>query len=302
MRKLKRMNLLLVLLAAMMLLSACGQGKKEPTEKEAKEYVQASFKAFLTGDADDYIKITGESKEEVEKEYEEILGIMKDDMESIADFKGDSAEKCVNASKKMLASTKYEVGEAKKDKDGNFQVEVTVYPSDVFNVIMQKSMELATSYNVDEDLGMLVAEAFEQAVDEQSFGEAVSYQVAVNKDSEGRYVIDDEDLQTVVFGMFEEASNVFEGSGKVYDNPCFNWKKAEWDAAPDEEKNQCCLAIVQYLYGFTDEQMATIDLNDANIQSSIQQIKEGVDLAYAGGVDFSIGDYVELIKGSGVFE
>ena len=91
--------------------------------------------------------------------------------------------------------------------------------------------------------------------------------------------VDDEDLQTVVFGMFEEASNVFEGSGKVYDNPYFNWKKAEWDAAPDEEKSQCCLAIVQYLYGFTDDQMATVDLNDANIQSSIQQIKEGAESA-----------------------
>ena len=70
----------------------------------------------------------------------------------------------------------------------------------------------------------------------------------------------------------------------------------EWNGASEEEKAQCCLAILQTLQGLSDEDIAGLDLNDPNVQTAIEQMKDAVDLTYSGGTQISIGDYVEMVK------
>ena len=59
---------------------------------------------------------------------------------------------------------------------------------------------------------------------------------------------------------------------------------------------------MQDLGGYTDEQMALIDVNDETIQGALQNMKDGITLSYSGGAEISIGDYVELIRQSGTME
>ena len=76
-----------------------------------------------------------------------------------------------------------------------------------------------------------------------------------------------------------------------------NWTKTEWEAASEEERTQCCLALVQEMQGLTDEEMAMIDLNDETIQQGIQQMKDGLDLSFENGMNVSIGDYAAIVQG-----
>lgn len=298
MKNFKKAKALLLILASAMLLSACGLGKKEITGDDAKKYVDACFKASLKGDVDDYVELTGESKEEVEKQYEESLKSIEDQLSGITGTDADFAEKFTDASKKMLASAKYEVGEAVKDEDGNFMVEVKAYPSDVMTVFVNKIAQSA--YN--DNIGEVMVQAMNDAVEEQSYGEAVSYQVDLNNDTEQKkYIIDDSDVDEVITGLFAEMEAMFQASGKVFDNPYLNWTKTEWEAASEDDRTQCCIAMVQYLMGLTDEEMATVDLNNADVQASIQQMKDGIDMAYSTSTEISIGDYADYIKNTGVF-
>lgn len=294
-------KLLLVVIAMIMLLPACGQSKEEFTEEAARSYVKFYLKAIMTGDVEDYSKLTGESEEDLEKQYEEILDSYKDELMSMAVFEDGAADQCLTSITKTLSSTKYEVGQAKKDEDGNYHVEVKVYPSDVMKVFMTKFVGMIQSTGLDGDGGAVIAEALDRAVDEQSFGEAVSYQVRVNKDSEGVYVLDINDVQPVVFGMFEEMNDIFDNS-KVYENPYFNWRKADWKGASEEERTQCCLAMLQYMGGFTDEQMEMVNQNIEMIKPQIEEMKEGVDLGYSTYMDFSIGTFVEFMMNTGILD
>ena len=64
MKRFNKIKLLLIMLASAMLLTSC---KKELTEADAQEYVEACFKASLEGDVDDYAEVTGKSKKDVKK-------------------------------------------------------------------------------------------------------------------------------------------------------------------------------------------------------------------------------------------
>lgn len=298
MGKFKKMKVLLLMLVSVMLLSACGLGKKEITEDAAKKYVDAYFKASLRGDVEDYVKLTGESKEAVQKQYEDSLQRIEDQMGGITGTDADFAENYTQACKKMLASTKYEVGKAAKDEEGNYTVEVKAYPSDVMTVMFNKLVQMADSGN----LGEVMVQALNDAVKEQSFGEAVSYQVSVDKDTEGTYLLDTSEANAVVTGLFAELDTLMQASGKVYDNAYLNWTRIEWMAAAEDEKTMCCIAMVQYLMGLSDEQMAGVDPSNPDMLIGIQQMKDGIDLTFSTPTEISIGDYADYIKGTGVFQ
>lgn len=296
MKKMKKVMLLLLALSVGSMLAGCGKGKKIDPEK----YVSAYLKASLNGDVADMAELSGQKKEDLEKEYEKSIQAIQTQLEGVASIEEGDGQKITDACKKLLASTKYEVAGSKEDEKGNYTVDVKVQPSDVMNVLMKKSFELGEA-GVD-NMGDTIVQAIEAAVDEQSYGDEKTYQIKITKDSKGRYSIDQNDAAAVIKGLFDEAEDILKPSGKVYDNPYFNWTKAEWDTASEEEKNNCCLAIMQDLGGYTDEQMALIDVNDETIQGALQNMKDGITLSYSGGAEISIGDYVELIRQSGTME
>ena len=54
---------------------------------------------------------------------------------------------------------------------------------------------------------------------------------------------------------------------------------------------------MQELYGFSDEEMASIDLNSTDAQTGLQAIKDGLDMNFQGlGAQMKIGDYMEFLR------
>ena len=125
---------------------------------------------------------------------------------------------------------------------------------------------------------------------------------SVNKDIKD-YEINQEDIRKILEdfysmeGVMEDLLDLYEPSGTVYDNPYLNWSAEEWNAASEDEKTQCCLSLVQELYGFSDEEMANIDLDSADAQIGLQAIKDGLDMNFQGfGAQMKIGDYMEFLR------
>ena len=294
MKKLKRsLALVLAVVLLMPVLAGCGR-----RELDGVKAVEAYLKAQTKGEFGDYAELTGTDEQELKDAYEESLDDVMSIFEEVDLFKVDVKEEV----KKILGSVKYEVISSEKDGDDDYVVDVDVYPSDVFGLAFGKLIEASRTAGGDTEMvGDLMIQAFSDAVAEQSYGEAVRCQIHINYDEASKqYSINETDAQDLAENFFDlegALENLFAPSGTVYDNPYFNWTVTEWNGASEEEKAQCCLAILQTLQGLSDEDIAGLDLNDPNVQTAIEQMKDAVDLTYSGGTQISIGDYVEMVKG-----
>lgn len=298
MKKWKRsLALVLAVVLLMPVLAGCGR-----REIDGVKAVEAYLKAQTKGEFGDYAELTGTDEQELKDAYEESLDDVMSIFEEVDLFKVDFGDSVKEEVKKILGSVKYEVISSEKDGDDDYVVDVDVYPSDVFGLAFGKLIEASKTVGGDTEMvGDLMIQAFSDAVAEQSYGEAVRCQIHINYDEASKqYSINETDAQALAENFFDlegALENLFAPSGTVYDNPYFNWTLTEWNAASEEEKAQCCLAILQSLQGLSDEDMAGIDLNDPNVQTAIEQMKDAVDLTYSGGTQISIGDYVEMVKG-----
>lgn len=295
-KRMKSFTLAVVLLLSAVIATGCGRA-----ELDAEKAVDAYLRAELQGDIDDYAKLLGRKKEDVQKEYdanvEEFVNIFGE-----AEMFGDSfMNELPQVIKDLLGTAKYEITGSEKDKDGNYTVDVMVYPSNAIALANEKAAQAGADMTEDDDLGEVIIERFKNAIDEQTYGAGEEYQVGINYNKEKKmYEFDEEDTKKLMEAFFvldDLTQQLFQPTGTVYDNPYLNWTKTEWDAATEEERTQCCLAMIQEMQGLTDEQMAMVDLNDATVQQAIQQMKDGLNLSFEGGVNVSMGDYIAAIQG-----
>ncbi len=286
-----------VLLAA--LLAGCGK-----KELDAAKAVDAYLKAYTKGEFDDYAEIVGEDKEELKKGYDKALDDVKAMFDEVETLGVDFGDEFTSEIKNLLAGVKYEVIGAKKEEDG-YVVDVDVSPSDVLSLFLKNVMQAAQSVSDPDGIGDAMIQALKDAVAQQGYGEAKRHQVHIDyNEDEKMYEINDSDVAALSVDFFdmdvemeELLTQMYTPSGTVYDNPYLNWTSEEWNAASDEEKTQCCLAMVQEIQGLSDEDIAALDVNDPSIQNGIQQIKDGLDISFSSGMNVSIGDYLEMIKG-----
>ncbi len=293
----RSLALVLAVVLLMPVLAGCGR-----RELDGVKAVEAYLKAQTKGEFGDYAELTGTDEQELKDAYEESLDDVMSIFEEVDLFKVDFGDNVKEEVKKILGSVKYEVISSEKDGDDDYVVDVDVYPSDVFGLAFGKLIEASRTAGGDTEMvGDLMIQAFSDAVAEQSYGEAVRCQIHINYDEASKqYSINETDAQDLAENFFDlegALENLFAPSGTVYDNPYFNWTVTEWNGASEEEKAQCCLAILQTLQGLSDEDIAGLDLNDPNVQTAIEQMKDAVDLTYSGGTQISIGDYVEMVKG-----
>lgn len=297
------------LCAVMLMLTGVLTGCSKKVEIDPEKTVDAAMKLVLQGDAADYVELSGEDAEEVEAEYNEVLAEFEKEFTELGlsdEFAGDYAE----AIKKMLASGKYEILGSSKDEDDNYVVDVAVYPSDIFKIVIEKAMKemmasLGTVSTEEEVLTLAenaMIAAMDEAIEEQTYGEAQTYQLHLTHDEDYVYDFDENEISEIMAAMFPAPDSLMQPTGTDYGNQYLNWTPSDWQAASDEEQTMCCLAIVQSMYGFTDEQMAMIDVTDATVQQGVQEIKDGLDMAFDGGLNLSVGDYVTFIMNSGFAE
>lgn len=303
-RKVFAMALVAMLVVTSM--TACG-GKKEI---DASAAVDAYLKAETKGEFGEYAKLTGEDEAELKEEYEETLDEVTEMFAAAETLGIDFGDDMREEFKNLLASVKYEVKDAKQDDEGNYVVDVDVYPSDVISLFFAKVMSAVQGVSDTDELGDMILQEFKAAVAEQSYGDPVTYQVHLDYNEESKqYEINESDIDALAadFYSFDDnlenlVSQMYTPTGKDYGNVYLNWTYEDWSAASEEEKTQCCLAMTQAINGLTDEEMAMIDVNDPTVQEGVQVIKDGIEMSYSSGMDLSMGDYMEVVLGMGFGE
>lgn len=292
----KKCSVLLVfVMVAAAALTGCGKPKLK-----ADKAVDAWLKAELKGEFDEYAKLLGVNVKEVEADYNANIEAVKETFEETEVIGEEAGEELIDIIKELLAGTKYEVGSASEDDKGDYTVDVTIYPSNAMSLYLQKMIDASMVADENTDIGAMAVQMLREAVDEQEAGEGETYQIRITYDEDAKqYEFNEDDTTKLMEGLFsveDIMGDVFGATGTVYDEPLFNWTPEEWSSASEEDRTQCCLKIIQELQGLSDDDMAMIDLEDEEVQASIQDMKDGIDMSYDGGMQMSIGDYVEFMK------
>ncbi|WP_251388019.1 hypothetical protein [Mediterraneibacter agrestimuris] len=308
MKKMIRVKRIMAVLTGAVLFAAAFTGCSKKAEIDPVKVMQAVMDAELKGDVDEYVKLSGEEKEDVLEEYDELLDDFAEglaqEFEAVGAIIADQNE-LKDLAKKMLASAKYEVRDAEKDEDDNYTVNIAIYPSDLIGATMQTAVKMILENpeggaDFGTELGNLIIDAFNEGIEKQTYGEEVVYPVRLIHDEDYQYEPDRGDLEAIGSGLYTIPEELVVASGKDYGNTYLNWLKEDWQTASDDEKMNCCLAMMQKMFGFSDEQMAMIDKADPALQEGTQMMMVGIEEMYDGGLNLSVGDFTEYMMSLGM--
>ena len=195
-------------------LTACGGGGL--TEKDAETYVKGHLDAAYLGVYDKaYIDLVEDMTEDDARELHE--NNVADETEYyLLDFleidypTDEIVERAEEVMEKIYAKSKYTVGTGSKTKDGDFVVEVTVSPLDLYNLLTDDDYfdaldqagfdeaETEEEYEaVDAVYGPLILDLLEERLDSVTYGKDQIIMLQLKKDSEGYYSLVDTGMQNV---------------------------------------------------------------------------------------------------------
>ncbi|MCI8836394.1 MAG: hypothetical protein HFH24_13745 [Ruminococcus sp.] len=217
MSKTKRKKLCLagLLIGVMFLLSGC-------TAFDACTYTQAVLDVSYKNQTEDYMEITGASQEEADEIFQRNLDTTMQDFKSM-ELSGELEENYRKLFEEIIKQVNYTVGEAVKEENGDFTVDVEIKPvllfDDTYEEFQKKSEEYAASITSD------VMEGAEMPSDEEiqakvyqiyyevlqagleagpHFGETEKVTVHIQKTEDGVYEIPSEDLKTLDASMISQ--------------------------------------------------------------------------------------------------
>lgn len=193
-------------------LAACGGGL---TEKDAETYVKGHLDAAYLGSySKDYIDLVEDMSEEDAKEMHQqnvedetyfLLTFLE--VEYPTDEITERAEEIMD---RIYAKSKYTVGTGSKTKDGDFVVEVTVSPIDLYNLLTEDDFFDALDRAgfegdetpeemeaVDAVFGMLILDALESKLDDIEYGKDQTIMLQLKPDEEGYYTLVEAGMQKV---------------------------------------------------------------------------------------------------------
>ena len=195
------------------ILAACGGGL---TEKDAEAYVKGHLDAAYQGVYDKaYIELVEDMTEADAREMHE--NNVSDEAELYlldfleVDYPTDEInDRAKEVMEKLYAKSKYTVGTGSKTKDGDFVVEVTVSPIDLYNLLTQDDFfdaldeanfdDAETEEEleaVDAVFGLLILDTLEDKLDEIEYGEDQIIMLQLKKDSDGYYGLVEAGMQKV---------------------------------------------------------------------------------------------------------
>lgn len=187
--------------------TACGATE----DFDASAYVKSSLDATYHQDYKEYAALLDISEEEAKADFDKSFqeGV-KEELEGIEGLSEDIIAKYSELLIKANDLAKYEVGEAKKDDDGNYVVKVTVEPADMYQTIEKHSEEVATekfSQGVDptspEAFGEVLVESVQKSIDNNTYGEATTVELTV-KSAENSYSLEESEMDKIRELMFPE--------------------------------------------------------------------------------------------------
>ena len=195
------------------ILAACGGGL---TENDAEAYVKGHLDAAYLGVYDKaYIELVEDMTEADAREMHE--NNVSDEAELYlldfleVDYPTDEInDRAKEVMEKLYAKSKYTVGTGSKTKDGDFVVEVTVSPIDLYNLLTQDDFfdaldeanfdDAETEEEleaVDAVFGLLILDTLEDKLDEIEYGEDQIIMLQLKKDSDGYYGLVEAGMQKV---------------------------------------------------------------------------------------------------------
>lgn len=151
----------------------------------------------------------GTTLEDLKKDREDSINDMASILASICGVSDPSDETLANIKKMMsdvYAASKYEVGEATEDEDGNYTVAVTVYPLLSFakvlddeDEIYSKGIEEAISADMSEDemyetALITLCNLVEEQLKDPQYGDAVETTLLVELDDDDYYTVTEDGL------------------------------------------------------------------------------------------------------------
>lgn len=223
MRKvIKSVAALLALLCVALSFTGCG-GPQKPTAKDAQDYVKAVLDALCKGTYDKSVNLS---------DGDELIAMREGMIENMIyemEF-GLSDEQLEAASATMfraLSKCKYTVGTATPvdGAKGEYDVEVTIEPlkllgddyetllTNLFTEIFSDMMALLTM-SEEEQTGLIIDKIFEavdEALDDPSYGEPVSFTVRYEELEEGVYGCSEEEGAKMGKYFFEMPAELLEG-------------------------------------------------------------------------------------------
>ena len=279
--KMKKVLALMLTFIFVISATACGGA----TKFDAEAYVRGVMDANYKQKYDEYAKARGISEKDAKAEIEDTLDEQVDTelsgLEALGDFTEEEKQEYKDMLVKIDNLAKYEVKEAKEDKDGNFTVTIEVTPSDVYQTLEDNSTAVAQEMmDQGQDVSQADASMFQDLLIRNAGAEnvaseitdtywaTVSYEqlLAWNPDAiilapQAEYTVDDvlndpalADLDAVKNGKVYAMPNVIES----WDSPIpSSYLGSIWmasvlypDAVSTEDYTKACVDFYQQFYGF----------------------------------------------------
>lgn len=188
-------------------LAFCGCKSAEPFD--ASGYVESVLDANYRGEYANYAGFRGISEEEARRELEEGRDAQtEEELEAFGEISGEEKEVCSGLLEELDKLMRYEVGEARENKDGSYTVSVTIEPADVYRTLKQYSeevtremLEQGAAPSAPEGFVQVWNESLRRALEGIRYGEPTIIEIVVSRNREGAYGISDADMQKIAETM-----------------------------------------------------------------------------------------------------
>lgn len=207
----------LAVILSILCISGTGCGKKF----DASGYTKAVLDLGTKGKIEQYREFTGASSDEAKEQYNSFVDAEMKEFDSLGiseELLGKYREYVVS----LMSNTKYEVKEAKEDKDGSFSVDVVVKPVKVFEGIKDtmtqkvqeyteqvqqaamQNQQVPTDEELTEHIGQLLYDTLNASLSDIQYGEAVTQTVHVKETKEKNvWEIPQEEVETLFVSLLD---------------------------------------------------------------------------------------------------
>lgn len=205
MKKYKKIISIAVAVMMCFCMAACSK-----EEFDAKGYVQSALDAVYHGEYERYAEFTGLSVEEAKKQQdEEFQEVMKQQFTGEEGFSEEQIASYADKMREAYTLAKYEVLEATKDEDDNYTVKVKAEPSDVFKTMEENFTKVAEEKGAQgqdiqspEVMISILNEGVQRSIDNNTYGEATTIEVKVEKDDSGAYGLSEAEMNNLESALF----------------------------------------------------------------------------------------------------
>lgn len=182
----------------------------EEPEIDAKGFVQSAMDAAYREDYGAYADYVGLSEDEAKKQQDDdFQEVINQQFTGEEGFSEEQIAAYTDIMREAYKLAKYEVLEEKKDEDGNYIVTIKTEPAYVFTTMQENIAKAAQEKETQgqdiqkpEVLSSVLIEGVQTSIDNNMYGEAVTFEVRVTKNDSGAYGLSKAELNHIEMSMF----------------------------------------------------------------------------------------------------